>query len=144
MPGRSLDGSCTLCRPGALLCTCSPGRCTACPAVTGSTTCSNGKDFAYVEEVAVTSEACLLEHAIHGYFAALRGEGEWFRPDLALLEHILKMRSATGGRTPEGLPEQMDLLELRRMVRRLKRAASPVAVPVAVTPDLSDESSFGH
>jgi hypothetical protein len=32
-----------------------------------------------------------------------------FRPDVALLEHILKVRSAVGGRTPEGLPEQIDL-----------------------------------
>ena len=76
------------------------------------------------------------EHAIHGCFAALRAGGEWFRPGMALLKHILKVRSAAGGRTPEGLPEQMDLLELGRMIRRLKRAASPVAVPVAVRPDL--------
>jgi Meiotically up-regulated gene 113 len=76
------------------------------------------------------------EHAIHDYFAELRAGGEWFRPDVALLEHILKVRSADGGRTPEGLPEQMDLLELGRMVCRLKRAVSPVAVPVAVRPDL--------
>lgn len=76
------------------------------------------------------------EHTIHGYFAALRAEGEWFRPDVALPGHILKVRSAIGGRTPEGLPEQIDLLELGRTVRQLKRAASPVAVPVAVRPDL--------
>jgi hypothetical protein len=59
------------------------------------------------------------EHMIHDAFATLRVEGEWFRPELPLIEHILKARKV-GVRAPEGLP-QLDLLELGRMVRRLRR-----------------------
>ena len=61
------------------------------------------------------------EHMIHRHFTALRVEGEWFRPELPLIEHILKARKV-GVRAPEGLPE-LDLLELGRMVRRLRRAS---------------------
>jgi hypothetical protein len=61
------------------------------------------------------------ERIVHDAFAALRVEGEWFRPELPLIEHILKARKVGVARTPDGLPTQLDLLELGRMVRRLKR-----------------------
>ena len=61
------------------------------------------------------------ERMVHDHFAALRVEGEWFRPELPLVEHILKARTAATVRRTEKLPPQLDLLELGRMVRRLKR-----------------------
>ena len=75
------------------------------------------------------------EHLVHARFRALRGEGEWFRPELRLMEHILKARSLPGSQQPEGLPAQIDLLELGGIVLRTKRRErrrSPVAVTVAV------------
>jgi hypothetical protein len=75
------------------------------------------------------------EAAVHRYFKALRAEGEWFRPELPLLEHILKVRAATAERSYEGLPPQLDLLELGRIISRLRRKIGglrPVAVSVAV------------
>jgi hypothetical protein len=63
------------------------------------------------------------EHMIHDRFAALRVEGEWFRPGLPLIEHILKARKVTDLRATEELPPLLDLLELGRMFRRLKREA---------------------
>jgi hypothetical protein len=61
------------------------------------------------------------EHTIHRHFTALRVEREWFRPELPLIEHILKARRAVDTRASEELPPLLDLLELGRMVRRLKR-----------------------
>ena len=62
------------------------------------------------------------EHGMHRLFRDLRVEGEWFRPGLPLMEFILKARVKLAMRTPAGLPAQLDLLELERAVRRLKRA----------------------
>ena len=47
------------------------------------------------------------EHTIHDYFAALRTEGEWVPPGRGTAR--AHPEGAVGGRTPEGLPEQIDL-----------------------------------
>jgi len=65
------------------------------------------------------------EHAIHRLFAELRMEGEWFRPELSLMEFILKARVQLRARIPEGMPEQFDLFEIERIVRRMKRQNRP-------------------
>ena len=62
------------------------------------------------------------EHATHWKFAALRVEGEWFRPELPLLDHILWVRSGDLLRSPK-LPECVDVAEIRRAVRELKKRA---------------------
>jgi hypothetical protein len=61
------------------------------------------------------------EAAAHASFRYLRVAGEWFRPELALLEHILKKREGQAVRMMEGIPPQMDLLELGRIVARMGR-----------------------
>jgi hypothetical protein len=63
------------------------------------------------------------EAAVHRAFKALRVEGEWFRPALPLLEHIVKVRQVRGNLEPEsaGLPPQMSRRELGRMVAQLRR-----------------------
>jgi len=65
------------------------------------------------------------EHAIHRLFAELRMEREWFRPELPLMEFILKARVQLKPRIPEGMPEQFDLFEIERVVRRMKRQNRP-------------------
>jgi hypothetical protein len=49
------------------------------------------------------------EHAIHGKFAGLRVEGEWFRPERPLLRWILRMRQENSypeTRLPKAVPQK--------------------------------------
>jgi hypothetical protein len=60
------------------------------------------------------------ETGIHREFKALRVEGEWFRPELALLMHIKKVHIATGNLQAEGMPGRINRPQLNRMIRDAK------------------------
>jgi len=62
------------------------------------------------------------EAAAHRAFKALRVEGEWFRPGLPLLEHIVEIRKTMGNLEYEndGMPPRMSRAELREMIRDLR------------------------
>jgi hypothetical protein len=62
------------------------------------------------------------EHELHRKFAALRVEGEWFRPDLPLIDHIVWVRAGDLYLSKD-LPERVHAEELRVVLRRLKREA---------------------
>ena len=60
------------------------------------------------------------EAAVHRTFKALHIGGEWFRPEMALLEHIAKVRKTMGNLVPEDdeMPPRMNRLEFGRLLRR--------------------------
>lgn len=62
------------------------------------------------------------EAAVHRIFKALCIGGEWFRPELPLLEHIARVRKTMSNLVPEDddLPPRMNRLEFSRLVRRVK------------------------
>jgi ribosomal protein S30 len=70
------------------------------------------------------------ESAVHRRFKALHIGGEWFRPEMPLLDHIAKVRKTMGNTVPENddLPRRMNRLEFCRLVRQAKeRTANPAA-----------------
>ncbi len=66
------------------------------------------------------------EAAIHRAFKGLHIGGEWFRPELPLLEHIVKVRKTMPNLEPEnsGLPPRMNRLELSRLIRATRERAA--------------------
>lgn len=62
------------------------------------------------------------EAAVHRVFKTLCIGGEWFRPELPLLEHIAKVRKTMSNLVPEndGLPPRMNRLEFSRLVRKAR------------------------
>lgn len=62
------------------------------------------------------------ETAVHRRFRDLRAEGEWFRPELPLLQHIVRVRKAAGNLEFEGdgLPARMSRAALGRLIRDAK------------------------
>jgi hypothetical protein len=62
------------------------------------------------------------ETAVHRTFKALHIGGEWFRPELPLLDHIAKVRKTMSNLLPEtdDLPPRMQRLEFTRLVRKVK------------------------
>jgi hypothetical protein len=76
--------------------------------------------------VALHGGARAEEAAVHRAFKALHIGGEWFRPELPLLEHIAKVRQAMGNLVPEddGLPPRMTRAEFSRMVRQARAGAA--------------------
>ena len=63
------------------------------------------------------------ETTVHRRFKALHIGGEWFRPEIPLLEHIAKVRKTMSNLVPEDddLPPQMNRLEFSRLMRRVKQ-----------------------
>jgi Meiotically up-regulated gene 113 len=59
------------------------------------------------------------EHALHGQFADLRADGEWFQPDLVLLEHVYRVRSDHPIDPAPRLP-LMEPNDIGVMIRRIK------------------------
>jgi|SRR5882724_7785230 len=62
------------------------------------------------------------ETTVHRTFKALHIGGEWFRPELPLLDHIAKIRKTMNNLLPEtdDLPPRMNRLEFTRLVRKVK------------------------
>jgi hypothetical protein len=62
------------------------------------------------------------EAAIHRIFKVLHIGGEWFRPELPLLEHIAKVRKTMSNLVPENddMPPRMNRLEFSRLVRQVR------------------------
>lgn len=72
------------------------------------------------------------ETEAHGRFAALRVEGEWFRPELPLLKAVLRMRGfAPKGRTR--LPAQVPVAEIRALVKAARERRGPVTATLTAT-----------
>lgn len=80
--------------------------------------------------LAVHGGARQEEAAVHRAFKALRVEGEWFRPELPLLEHIVKVRKKRGNLEREEMPPMLSRITLGKMIARAQRES--VAVTVAV------------
>lgn len=62
------------------------------------------------------------ESAVHRKFRDLRAGGEWFHPELPLLQHIARIRRAAGNLEFEshGLPSLMKRAALNRLIRDAK------------------------
>jgi hypothetical protein len=62
------------------------------------------------------------ESAVHRKFRELHIGGEWFHPELPLLQHIVRVRKATGNleREDDGLPPRMSGAALGRLIRDAK------------------------
>jgi hypothetical protein len=59
---------------------------------------------------------------VHRIFRELRAEGEWFHPELPVLQHIVRVRKTTGNLAVEGdgLPPRMSGAALGRLIREAK------------------------
>lgn len=62
------------------------------------------------------------ETALHRKFAALRAEGEWFRPELPLLEHVYALMKERPLEPAPGLPPIMARREIGSMIWKIKIA----------------------
>lgn len=67
------------------------------------------------------------EHEAHAKFKTLRAEGEWFRADLPLLEHIEWIRRSGDLFRSAALPECVATQEIRASIRKAKAAARAAA-----------------
>jgi hypothetical protein len=73
--------------------------------------------------MAVHGGAHKEENAAHTQFRELRVEGEWFRAEVPLVEHIAKMRQEASTFRRPGLPECVDAHMVNSLLWHLKRAA---------------------
>jgi len=67
------------------------------------------------------------EHETHVKFKELRVEGEWFRPELVLIQHVVKLRRAGDPPRLVGLPECMSITKLNAMLAGLHAERKSVA-----------------
>lgn len=63
------------------------------------------------------------EHEVHVEFKALRVEGEWFRDDRPLIEHIAKVRRSRDAMEGRDLPECVSVRTVNGMLYRARAAA---------------------
>lgn len=90
------------------------------------------REFGELRLLATHGGSHRQESTLHGRFADLRvtPRGEWFRPGLDLLEHIVEIRGehevaeATGGRS---LPPVVDTGEMQRTISAMRLVAEPAA-----------------
>jgi len=87
---------------------------------------SIGRKHGALLVMALHSGAHAEESAVHRRFNALHIGGEWFRPELPLLEHINDVRKRMSNVVPEDddLPPRMNRPEFSRLVRQAKEAAA--------------------
>jgi T5orf172 domain len=70
--------------------------------------------------VAVAGGDHKRENEFHRRFAALRAEGEWFRPELALLECVYALMKECLLEPVPGLPPVVERIEIGRMIWKIK------------------------
>lgn len=70
--------------------------------------------------IATEGGAHRREAELHRQFAAFRAEGEWFRPELPLLEHVYALMKERPVEPAPGLPPVMTRKEIGRMVWKIK------------------------
>lgn len=61
------------------------------------------------------------ENALHRQFADLRAEGEWFRPEMPLLEHIYALMKECQPEPAPGLPPIMPRREVGSLINQIHR-----------------------
>jgi hypothetical protein len=71
--------------------------------------------------IATIGGAHAEETALHRQFRDLRAEGEWFRPELPLLEHVLAVMKEHPVAPDPGLPPIMDHRVIFRAIRKIRR-----------------------
>lgn len=61
------------------------------------------------------------ENALHRQFADLRAEGEWFRPEIPLLEHVYAIMKECQPESAPGLPPIMPRREVGSLINQIHR-----------------------
>lgn len=78
------------------------------------------RDHGALQMLAATGGAHREETAMHRQFAELRVEGEWFRPELPLLEHVYTLMKECPLDPAPGLPPIAELRQISGAIYRMK------------------------
>lgn len=70
--------------------------------------------------IATVGGAHREENALHRQFAELRAEGEWFRPELPLLEHVYALMKKCPLEASPGLPPILERRAIGSMINKIK------------------------